>query len=204
MNLFLRVIVPIFLCFLSGSGYTKSLLDKAQDGDPSSQFELAFKEISVDTSPVSDWLLLAALQDHQKAIDYLRKFSKNKNLIINELRTNQKNKDFLQAYSSIVKVEKKDLNKLRKKGNDGDINTQYLMWLLYANDKGVKKPEAYTWLKQAAGNDHPRALFGLGLLYYYGYIVPEEKDKAKRLIQKSGKLGLNLASIFLTSIFKEF
>jgi len=204
MNLFLRVIVPIFLCFLSGSGYTKSLLDKAQDGDPSSQFELAFKEISVDTSPVSDWLLLAALQDHQKAIDYLRKFSKNKNLIINELRTNQKNKDFLQAYSSIVKVEKKDLNKLRKKGNDGDINTQYLMWLLYVNDKGVKKPEAYTWLKQAAGNDHPRALFGLGLLYYYGYIVPEEKDKAKRLIQKSGKLGLNLASIFLTSIFKEF
>ena len=78
------------------------------------------------------------------------------------------------------------------------------MWLLYVNDKGVKKPEAYTWLKQAAGNDHPRALFGLGLLYYYGYIVPEEKDKAKRLIQKSGKLGLNLASIFLTSIFKEF
>jgi len=204
MNLFLRVIVPIFLCFLSGSGYTKSLLDKAQDGDPSSQFELAFKEISVDTSSVSDWLLLAALQDHQKAIDHLRKFSKNKNLIINELRINQKNKDFLQAYSSIVKVEKKDLNKLRKKGNDGDINTQYLMWLLYANDKGVKKPEAYTWLKQAAGNDHPRALFGLGLLYYYGYIVPEEKDKAKRLIQKSGKLGLNLASIFLTSIFKEF
>ena len=202
MNLFLRVIVPIFLCFLSGSGYTKSLLDKAQDGDPSSQFELAFKEISVDTSPVSDWLLLAALQDHQKAIDYLRKFSKNKNLIINELRTNQKNKDFLQAYSSIVKVEKKDLNKLRKKGNDGDINTQYLMWLLYANDKGVKKPEAYTWLKQAAGNDHPRALFGLGLLYYYGYIVPEEKDKAKRLIQKSGKLGLKLAPIFLASIFK--
>jgi len=196
--------VPIFLCFLSGSGYTKSLLDKAQDGDPSSQFELAFKEISVDTSSVSDWLLLAALQDHQKAIDHLRKFSKNKNLIINELRINQKNKDFLQAYSSIVKVEKKDLNKLRKKGNDGDINTQYLMWLLYANDKGVKKPEAYTWLKQAAGNDHPRALFGLGLLYYYGYIVPEEKDKAKRLIQKSGKLGLNLASIFLTSIFKEF
>jgi len=75
------------------------------------------------------------------------------------------------------------------------------MWLLYVNDKGVKKPEAYTWLKQAAGNNHPRALFGLGLLYYYGYIVPEEKDKAKRLIQKSGKLGLNLASIFLTSNF---
>jgi len=203
MNLFLRLILPIFLCFLSGSGYTKSLLDKAQDGHPSSQFELALKEASVDTKPISDWLLLAALQDHQKAIDYLRKFSNDKILFSNELRLiNQKNTEFLQVYSSIAKLKKKDLNRLRKKGNDGNVETQYLMWFLYVNDKGVKKSEAYTWLKQAASNNHPKALFGLGLLYYYGYIVPEEKDKAKKLIQKSGKLGLGLASTFLASIFK--
>ena len=176
MNLLLKLILSIFLCFLSCAGYTKTLLDKAQDGHPSSQFDLALKEISIDASLMSDWLLIAALQ-------------------------NQHNKNFQQTYSSIVNVEKTDLNKLRKDGNDGDIDTQYLMWLLYVNDKGVKKPEAYTWLKQAAGNNHPRALFGLGLLYYYGYIVPEEKDKAKNLIQKSAKLGLNLASIFLKSIF---
>ena len=199
MNLILKLILPIFLCFLPDTGYTKSLLDKAQDGHPDSQYELALKELAVDAGYNSDWLLVAALQDHQKAIHYLRKFSNDKTLIINELRLN---KEFFQTYSSIVKVDKKDLNKLRKKGNDGDIDTQYLMWLLYVNDKGVKKSEAYTWLKQAAGNDHPKALFGLGLLYYFGYIVPEEKDKAKKLIQKSGKLGLNLASIFLVSIFK--
>ena len=199
MNLILKLILPIFLCFLPDTGYTKNLLDKAQDGHPDSQYELALKELAVDSGYNSDWLLVAALQDHQKAIHYLRKFSNDKTLIINELRLN---KEFFQAYSSIVKVDKKDLNKLRKKGNDGDIDTQYLMWLLYVNDKGVKKSEAYTWLKQAAGNDHPKALFGLGLLYYFGYIVPEEKDKAKKLIQKSGKLGLNLASIFLVSIFK--
>ena len=76
------------------------------------------------------------------------------------------------------------------------------MWFLYVNDKGVKKSEAYTWLKQAASNNHPKTLFGLGLLYYYGYIFPEEKDKAKKLIQRSGNLGLNLASIFLASIFE--
>ena len=199
MNLILKLILPIFLCFLSSSGYTKSLLDKAQDGHPDSQYELALKELAVDAGYNSDWLLVAALQDHQKAIHYLRKFSNDKTLISNELRLN---KEFFQTYSSIVKVDKKDLNKLRKKGNDGDIDTQYLMWLLYVNDKGVKKAEAYTWLKQAAGNNHSKALFGLGLLYYFGYIVPEEKDKAKKLIQKSGKLGLNLASIFLVSIFK--
>ena len=199
MNLILKLILPIFLCFLPDTGYTKNLLDKAQDGHPDSQYELALKELAVDAGYNSDWLLVAALQDHQKAIHYLRKFSNDKTLISNELRLN---KEFFQTYSSIVKVDKKDLNKLRKKGNDGDIDTQYLMWLLYVNDKGVKKAEAYTWLKQAAGNDHPKALFGLGLLYYFGYIVPEEKDKAKKLIQKSGKLGLNLASIFLVSIFK--
>jgi len=203
MNLYLKLILPIFLCFLSGTVYTKSLLDNAQDGHPGSQFKLALNETSADTSIISDWLLIAALQGHQKSIHYLRKFSNNKTLIIDELRLiNKKNKDFLHAYSSIVKVKKKDLNKLRKKGNDGDVDTQYLMWLLYVNDKGVKKAEAYTWLKQAAGNNHQKALFGLGLLYYYGYIVPEEKDKAQKLIQKSGKLGLNLATIFLESIFK--
>ena len=199
MNLILKLILPIFLCFLSDTGYTKSLLDKAQDGHPDSQYELALKELAVDSGYNSDWLLVAALQDHQKAIHYLRKFSNDKTLIINELRLN---KEFFQAYSSIVKVDKKDLNKLRKKGNDGDIDTQYLMWLLYVNDKGVKKAEAYTWLKQAAGNNHSKALFGLGLLYYFGYIVPEEKDKAKKLFQKSGRLGLSLASIFLESIFE--
>lgn len=198
MNLILKLILPIFLCFLSDTGYTKSLLDKAQDGHPDSQYELALKELAVDSGYNSDWLLVAALQDHQKAIHYLRKFSNDKTLISNELRLN---KEFFQTYSSIVKVDKKDLNKLRKKGNDGDIDTQYLMWLLYVNDKGVKKAEAYTWLKQAAGNNHQKALFGLGLLYYYGYIVPEEKDKAQKLIQKSGKLGLSLATIFLATIF---
>ena len=203
MSSFLKLILPIFLCFLSNSGYTKSLLDKARDGHPSSQFQLALKEVSIDTSYISDWLLIAALQDHQQAIHYLQKFSTDKALITNELRLiKESNTDFLQTYSSIVKLEKKDLNKLRKKGNDGNIDTQYLMWLLYVNYKGIKKPEAYTWLKQAAGNDHPKALFSLGILYYYGYIVPEEKDKAKKLFQKSGRLGLSLASIFLESIFE--
>ena len=75
MSLLLKLILSIFLCFLSGPGYTKSLLDRAQDGHPHSQFELALKDISANTSLVSDWLLIAALQDHQKAIHYLRKFS---------------------------------------------------------------------------------------------------------------------------------
>ena len=191
----------LILCLFSSTSYSETLLNKAQEGYPSSQFELALKES--DVNHISDWLLIAALQDNQKAIHYLSKISVSKTPIINELRLmNATNKVFLQTYSSIEKLEQLELNKLREKGNDGDIDTQYLLWLLYVNDKGVKKPEAYTWLKQAAGNNNPRALFGLGLLYYYGYIVPEEKDRAKKLIQNSSNLGLNIASIFLATIFK--
>ena len=202
MNFYLKLILLI-LCLISSLAFTANLLDKAKEGHPNSQFDLALKEMSNNANYTSDWLLKSALQDHKKAIHYLRKISNNKNPIINELRViNLDNQAFLQAYSSLVIVDKKELNKLRKIGNDGDVPTQYLLWLLYVNDKGIKKPEAYTWLKQAAGNNHPRALFSLGLLYYYGYIVPEEKEKAIRLIQKSSKLDLKLATIFLKQNFK--
>ena len=202
MNFHLKLILLI-LCLISSLAFTANLLDKAKEGHPSSQFNLALKEMSNNANYTSDWLLKSALQDHKKAIHYLRKISNNKNPIINELRIiNLDNQAFLQAYSSLVVVDKKELNKLRKIGNNGDVATQYLLWLLYVNDKGIKKPEAYTWLKQAAGNNHPRALFSLGLLYYYGYIVPEEKEKAMRLIQKSSKLDLKLATIFLKQNFK--
>ena len=202
MNFHLKLILLI-LCLISSLAFTANLLDKAKEGHPSSQFNLALKEMSNNANYTSDWLLKSALQDHKKAIHYLRKISNNKNPIINELRViNLDNQAFLQAYSSLAIVDKKELNKLRKIGNNGDVATQYLLWLLYVNDKGIKKPEAYTWLKQAAGNNHPRALFSLGLLYYYGYIVPEEKEKAIRLIQKSSKLDLKLATIFLKQNFK--
>jgi TPR repeat protein len=202
MNFYLKLILLI-LCLISSLAFTANLLDKAKEGHPNSQFDLALKEMSNNANYTSDWLLKAALQDHKKATHYLRKISNDKNPIINELRLmNLATQAFLQAYSSLAVVDKKELNKLRKIGNDGDVPTQYLLWLLYVNDKGIKKPEAYTWLKQAAGNNHPRALFSLGLLYYYGYIVPEEKEKAMRLIQKSSKLDLKLATIFLKQNFK--
>jgi len=58
MNQLLKPLVLIFLCFLCGVGYTKTLLDMAQDGHPSSQFDLALKEISIDASLFSDWLFI--------------------------------------------------------------------------------------------------------------------------------------------------
>ena len=101
------------------------------------------------------------------------------------------------AHTVKIILEKKELNAMRKLGNDGDINAQFKMWTFYVNNKGVSKAEAWTWLKQAAGNNHPEANFSLGLLYYYGYIVPEERKRGITLITKSSELGFKLATLFL-------
>ena len=90
-----------------------------------------------------------------------------------------------------------ELEEIKKNGKAGDADTQFLLWLLYINDLGISKPKAYVWIKKAAFNKQPRAIFGLGLLYYYGYIVPEQKSKAIKLFEESRALGYGFASIFL-------
>ena len=87
--------------------------------------------------------------------------------------------------------------KIKKNGKAGDADNQFLLWLLYVNDLSISKPKAYVWIKKAAFNKQPRATFGLGLLYYYGYIVPEQKSKAIKLFKESSALGYSFGSTFL-------
>ena len=192
-----------FLCLLVISGYVfgNELEKMARDGSPNAQYEFALKEMSADTNFISDWLVIASLQGHKKASHYLRKLPTEKNIIANAIKSlNTQDQSFLQKYGPIDKIPKKELNTIRKLGNDGDINAQFIMWTFYVNNKGVSKAEAWTWLKQAAGNNHPEANFSLGLLYYYGYIVPKERKRAMALITKSSELGFKLAALFLEII----
>lgn len=189
-----------FLCLLVISGYVSGneLEKMARDGNPNAQYEFGLKEMSANSNFLSDWLVISALQGHKKASHYLRKLPTETNIIANVINTaNTQDLSFLQKYGPIDKIPKKELNAIRKLGNGGDINAQFKMWTFYVNNKGVSKAEAWTWLKQAAGNNHPEANFSLGLLYYYGYIVPEEKKKAMTLISKSSELGFKLATLFL-------
>ena len=186
------------LLVISGYVFGNELEKKARDGNPNAQYEFGLKEMSANTNFLSDWLVISALQGHKKASHYLRKLPTDTNIIANTINiTNTQDLSFLQKYGSIDKIPKKELNTIRKMGNDGDINAQFKMWTFYVNNKGVSKAEAWTWLKQAAGNNHPEANFSLGLLYYYGYIVPEERKKAISLISKSSELGFKLATLFL-------
>lgn len=188
----------LFLLVVSGSVFANLLEKMARDGNPNAQYEFALKEMAMNTNFLSDWLVISALQGHKKASHYLRKLPTEENTIANELKIlNTKDLSFLQKYGSLEKIPKNELNTFRKLGNDGDINAQFMMWTFYVNNKGVSKAEAWVWLKRAAGNNHPQANFSLGLLYYYGYIVPEEKKKAMTLITKSSELGFKLAPLFL-------
>ena len=188
----------LFLLVVSGSVFANLLEKMARDGNPNAQYEFALKEMAMNTNFLSDWLVISALQGHKKASHYLRKLPTEENTIANELKIlNTKDLSFLQKYGSLEKIPKNELNTFRKLGNDGDINAQFMMWTFYVNNKGVSKAEAWVWLKRAAGNNHPQANFSLGLLYYYGYIVPEERKKAMTLITKSSELGFKLATSFL-------
>ncbi len=189
-----------FICLLLVSGFVfgDELEKMAIDGNPNAQYEFALKEMSTNANFLSDWLVISALQGHKKASHFLRKLPTEKNSLASGLKS-VKTKDlfFLQKYGSIDKISKKELNIIRKLGNEGDVNAQFLMWIFYVNNKGVSKAEAWTWLKQAAQNNHPQANFSLGLLYFYGYIVPEERKKATKLITLSSELGYKLATVFL-------
>ena len=144
MNLLLKIILPIFLCFISGIATAKSLLDKAQDGHPDSQFELALKKTNVDISFISNWLLIAALQDHQKAIHYLIKFSKNKILIISELKLLNQNSDF------IWKLAGDNSNDFSYYSKRGLLSIVYLSTLIYwLNDSSNKMIGTKSFISRA-------------------------------------------------------
>jgi len=91
---------------------------------------------------------------------------------------------------------------LNKLGMEGDSFAQYQLWLLYINGEFIPKPKAYVWLKKASSNKYPEALYSLGILYYYGFIVPEQRGKAIKLLQESTALGSSNGQFFLENLEK--
>ncbi len=94
---------------------------------------------------------------------------------------------------------KKDIKQLKKEA-ENSVNKQLLIWTLYANGYDVSKLTAFTWLKVAAENEHPAALTILGSLYFFGYIVPEDKEKGYQLIQRASDLNYSIAKNLLSEL----
>jgi|SaaInl1SG_22_DNA_1037389.scaffolds.fasta_scaffold11042_4 TPR repeat protein len=92
-----------------------------------------------------------------------------------------------------------DLKLLKSEAKDNP-DKQLFIWLLYANGYEVSKLTAFTWLKVAAENKNLYAQTILGLLYFYGYIVPEDKEKGLLIIKNSIEGGSVYAKDLLVKL----
>ena len=140
-----------------------------------------------------DWLIIAAAQGYLRSnlwIEQNMDYRKDK-FMRSLIETNKELKKIVKLYTP------SELKELQKIGKDGNSEAQFLLWLLYINDLHITKPKAYIWIKKAAFNKHPRANFAVGLLYYYGYIVPKQKSKSIILFKESTVLGYSFAATFL-------
>ena len=184
----------LLVIFLSQYIYAEGNLKDAQDGVPKAQYQYAMSLIEEGKKNTAlDWFTIAAAQGHLKSslwieqnIDY-----RKDEFITALIETNEELKDKVKSYTF------DELEEIKKNGKAGDADTQFLLWLLYVNDLGISKPKAYVWIKKAVFNKQPRAIFGLGLLYHYGYIVPEQKSKAMKLFKESSTLGFGFSSAFI-------
>ena len=189
----LRLLI-LLVIFSSQYVYAEGYLKNAQDGQPKAQYLYAMNLLEEGNKNAAlEWLTIAAAQGHVKSSLWIEQNIdfQNDKFMRSLIAANEELKNKVKFYTS------NNLEKMKKIGKAGNADTQFLLWLLYINDLHITKPKAYVWIKKAAFNKHPRANFALGLLYYYGYIVPKQKSKANKLFKESSALGYSFAATFL-------
>jgi len=180
--------------FFSLPVLTSDYIKDAREGLPKSQYRYAMELIEAgNETDALNWLTISATQGYLKSSDWIKQnLNYQEDIFLNALiDTNDGLRDLIRTYTPL------ELKELKKQGKQGDSKSQFILWLLYVNDLYIKKPRAYVWLKKTAERKYPRALFGLGLLYFYGYIVPQQETKAFDLIENSRNLGYSFALFFL-------
>ena len=189
---FRKSIFLLISLFLLNTIYAQESLKKVLDGEAHALYEYGSIISAKNPLKAESLLTLSALQNHYNA----QKFLISLHGIDNDF------KNYLQQRASSSSSSENNIDDLNKLGVAGDAVAQYKLWLLYVNGEFVPKPKAYVWLKKASSNDHPDALYSLGLLYYFGFIVPEQREKAMRLFKKSVNLGSESAKYFLDNQLK--
>lgn len=184
----------LFTLFFSKQTFSENHFKDAYDGQAKAQYMHAMSLIEKGKeADALSWLTISAAQGYLKSSDWIKQnLNYQEDNFLNALiDTNDGLRDLVRAYTP------SELKDLKKQGKQGDSKSQFILWLLYVNDLYISKPKAYVWLKKAAEREYPRGLFGLGLLYFYGYIVPQQEKKAFDLIENSSNLGYDFAPIFL-------
>ena len=190
------VIRLLFIClipfFFNHALANEGILKKVKDGEAHSLYEYGQTLYSKDSSKAINLMMLSALQNNVEALNFL----------ISHDGIDDEVKIFLKDRALNISFDRSNIDDLQKLGSEDDSFAQYQLWLLYMNGEFIPKPKAYVWLKKAAGNQYPDALYSLGILYYYGFIVPEQKSKALSLLAESTELGSLNAQFFLDNLDK--
>jgi len=190
------IIRLVFIClipfFFNHALANEGILKKVKDGEAYSLYEYGKKLYFKDTSKAMDLMMLSALQNNIQALNYL----------ISHDGIDGDVKIFLKDSVKKITINQSNIDNLNKLGLEDDSFAQYQLWLLYINGEFIPKTKAYVWLKKAAGNKYPDAMYSLGILYYYGFIVPEQKSKALKLLEESSKVGSSNAQFFLNNLEK--
>ena len=186
----------LFIClipfFFNYAVANEGILKKVKDGEAYSLYEYGQRLYSKDPSKAIDLMKLSALQNNIQALNYL----------ISHDGIDGDVKIFLKDRIPKIRINQSNINDLQKLGSEDDSFAQYQLWLLYINGEFIPKPKAYVWLKKASSNKYPDALYSLGILYYYGFIVPEQRGKALKLLQESTALGSSYGQFFLENLEK--
>ena len=170
----------------------EGILKKVKDGEAYSLYEYGQTLYYKDPSKAMDLMMLSALQNNAHALKFL----------ISDDGIDGDVKIFFKDRVHKISINQSIIDGLQKLGLEDDSFAQYQLWLLYINGEFIPKPKAYVWLKKAAGNKYPDAMYSLGRLYYYGFIVPEQRSKALKLLNESSKLGSSNAQFFLGNLEK--
>ena len=98
------------------------------------------------------------------------------------------------------------LNTITKRANDGDVEAQYKLGILYftgENHTQQSYVKAAEWLQKAANKDHVYAQFYLGILYSRGDGLPKNFSKAAEWIGKASEKGLAEAQYSLGLLYRD-
>jgi TPR repeat protein len=189
IRLLLICLIPFFFNHILAN---EAILKNVKDGEAYSLYLYGQTLYSKDSSKAMDLMMLSALQNNANALKFL----------LSHEDIDGDVKIFLKDRIVDLSIDQSNIDNLNKLGSEGDSCAQYQLWLLYINGELIAKPKAYVWLKKAAGNKYPDAMYSLGLLYYYGFIVPEQKSKALKLLEESSELGSPNAQFFLGNLEK--
>ena len=90
-----------------------------------------------------------------------------------------------------TRLERENLDAVRQPAEQGDVEAQYNLGVLYGMGRGVPldDAEAARWYRLAADQGHARAQFSLGASYDFGRGVSEDEDEAVRWYRLAADQG---------------